>query len=133
SFSYSMPEDEHEITDMEDTFGKYNLTVDKIAVDLNYYQTEANDFDTLITTPDVYNQFAKLAGEETVDIGKDDVVVVGQSSANMMGQAKDWDKHPIQLENGEEVAPDESLQGIAKPNVIPEMGNYYIVGENIAD
>lgn len=130
SFSYYV-NDESEISTIEKVFSEYHLTVEKAEAELPSYDLGQNDFGTMVITPEAYNEFAKLAHEKEIKVGANEVVIVGQSSANMMGQDKDWDKVPLVLENGESYAPEAASEVGAKPDIIPAMGAYYIAGEDV--
>ena len=124
SFSYLNP-DKKEITEIENTIKQYDLEINKAEGNLTHFEQSG-----LVTTPEVYNQFALLAGEEEIALDADEVTVVRQSSANMLPETKGWETEPIVLENGEKLVP---KKGIAEPNILPVMSHYYIVGEDIYD
>lgn len=128
SFDYSM-ENEKEIKQIENTFADYNVTVEKGEVELTYF--ENNGTNVLITTPDMYNTFANLAGENEISLQPNAVTAVKQSSANMMVANDNLENASITLANGSEMEVDEKLLGIAENDILPEMSHYFIVGEAI--
>src|SRR5699024_11610994 len=85
----------------------------------------------LVTTTDVYNDFAALKDGEQINIGVDEIAGIGPSDANLMSTEKGWEKQPITLENGEKVYPDKDLQDKFDHNVVYDMYPSYIVREEI--
>ncbi|MBO1002342.1 ABC transporter permease [Pseudogracilibacillus auburnensis] len=119
-----------DITLIEDIFAEHQITYDKSGVDLAYFSQKEGDHDlpTLITTPSTYNAFAKLIGEKEITLENKQVITVGQSSVNMMPEKEL--KRTIVLEDGTNIKVDNKDIG-AKPDVLPEVGAYYIVSEHI--
>src|SRR5690625_1792669 len=128
SFKYVV-EDEQNISKIEQTFDEYDLTYNKAEIELNYFHE--NESSVLITTPATYNAFARLIGEEEIELKDDQMTVVEQSTANIMVPPDNLEKSFITLEDGTNVNVDKNLLGIAKPNVLPEVMHYYIVGDQV--
>lgn len=119
-------EELHEISRVLDT---YDLETEHGSVTLSYFEQDGQQ--QLITTPEQYNTFANLLGESEIHLDDDEVTVVSQSDANMMVAPKNLEESYITLADDEKVYVDEEQIGIAKPNVLPEINYYYIVGEEI--
>lgn len=132
TFTYYPMEDEDdaEVTaHIEDLIEEHDLEVNKTNAELTYF--EQNGQLRLVTTTDVYNDFAALKDGEQINIGADEIAGIGPSDANLMSTEKGWEKQPITLENGEKVYPDKDLQDKFDPNVVYDMYPSYIVGEEI--
>lgn len=127
SFIYPyQTEESHHVKEIEQTFEQYGITYHKADVELAYFKQK--DESILITTHEAYNMFANLIGEEEITVKDDQVILVEQSTANMMPIDKEKPREVI-LQNGEAIKADQS--GMAKPDVLPAVYEYYIVGENI--
>ncbi|MEI3613099.1 ABC transporter permease [Pseudogracilibacillus sp. SO30301A] len=132
SFVYTAEEAEennNEINKIEQTLDQYDLTYDKAEIELNYYNQ--NEDSILITTAETYNAFARITGEKEIDLKDTQVAVVEQSSGNMLVPQANLENSFITLEDGTNANVDKNLLGIAKPNVLPEVMHYYIVGDHI--
>lgn len=131
SFVYTVEDDNKEIKTIEQTLDQYDLTYDKAEVELNYYNQ--NETSILITTAETYNPFARLIGEEEIKLKDDQMTVVEQNSVNMLVPQENLENSFITLEDGTNANVDKNLLGIAKPDVLPEVMHYYIVGGEIYD
>lgn len=128
SFVY-FGEDEEFSVQVEETIKENNLTVDHAAIELNSY--EQGDTTVLITTAKTYNAFANLIGEESIEIPNSKVAVVDQSARNLLMQQIELEELSVRLEDGTEVPVDPELIGVAQPDILPEIGYFFIVGEDI--
>lgn len=130
SFLYSLDDDDqYVIDDLEKIMMKHNLKVEKGEVELQYFDIENNLI--LVTTPETYNEFARLIGEEEITLQSTDVAFVPLSSVNLLND-KDQFKHiKLPLEDGTEVSVDEQLDGLAKPDILPIVDSYFIVHEDL--
>ncbi len=131
SFVYTPKDDNKDIKKIEQTLDQYDLTYDKAEIELNYYSQ--NEGSTLITTAETYNAFARLTGEKEIELLDDQVTVVEQNSVNMLVPQDNLENTYITLEDGTNASVDKNLLGIAKPDVLPEVMHYHIVGEGIYD
>lgn len=129
SFEYTYSGNEKDLQSIEETFEKYNLTVERAQIELTYF--EQNDRRSLITTPKTYNAYARLIGEKEIRLKDEDVIVVGKSDANLLVEDTDPLEMSIRLADGREVYPNEELMGRAKPNVLPEISRYFIVSDEL--
>ncbi|HLR71037.1 MAG TPA: ABC transporter permease [Pseudogracilibacillus sp.] len=129
SFVYSFEDEQEDIKQIEQTFDQYDLTYDKAEIELNYYDQDENPI--LITTPETYNAFARITGEKEIELKETQVTVVEQSSVNMLVPQDNLENSFITLEDGTNANVDKNLLGIAKPDVLPEVMHYYIVGDHI--
>ncbi|MEI3604132.1 ABC transporter permease [Pseudogracilibacillus sp. SE30717A] len=129
SFVYTPKDDNTEIKKIEQTLDEYDLTYDKAEIVLNYYNQ--NEDSILITTAETYNAFARLIGEKEIELQDDQVTVVEQNTVNMLVPQDNLENTYITLEDGTNANVNKSLLGIAKPDVLPEVMHYYIVGEGI--
>lgn len=124
SFVYTVEEGKS-IEEIEQTFEQYKLSYEKAEIEMTYFLQ--NDEMVLITTDDVYNEFATLIGEKEIQVKDDQVTIVERGIANL--SPKNKYSEIITLPNGNEIKVDEI--GIGKPYVLPEMFEYYIVGDDI--
>ena len=131
SFVYTVEDDNKEIKTIEQTLDQYDLTYDKAEIELNYFNQNENSI--LITTAETYNAFARLTGEKEIELQDDQVTVVEQNSVNMLEPQDNLDNTFITLEDGTNANVDKNLLGIAKPDVLPEVMHYYIVGGEMYD
>ena len=125
SFVYTV-EEEASIKEIEQTFEQYELSYDKAEIEMTYFLQ--NDELVLITTDDMYNKFANLGGEEEIEVDDDQVTIVERGIANLSPKVKITDQK-LTLQNGKEVQAEQTELG--KPYVLPEMYEYYIVGQDI--
>jgi len=117
---------------VEETLNKYDIQTETASEELNYFEVENSGRpEVLISKESEYNRFAALLGEERVDVGKNEAVVVGDSSTVMIGaeQKERLMDVPIVLENGERVHPSRLISTV----VMPEMFSYYIVADETFD
>ncbi len=115
---------------IEQTFDQHHLTVEKATAQLTFFEQEGGPgmaSRLLITTPDMYNAFARLVGEKEIILEKGQVTAVEQSTTNILPKNKNLGGESITLEDGTKLSVDEQLLGIAKPEVLPEMFHYFIV------
>ena len=131
SFVYTVEDDNKEIKTIEQTLDQYDLTYDKAEIELNYFNQNENSI--LITTAETYNAFARLTGEKEIELQDNQVTVVEQNSVNMLVPQDNLDNTFITLEDGTNANVDKNLLGIAKPDVLPEVMHYYIVGGEMYD
>ena len=131
SFVYTVEDDNKEIKTIEQTLDQYDLTYDKAEIELNYFNQNENSI--LITTAETYNAFARLTGEKEIELQDNQVTVVEQNSVNMLEPQDNLDNTFITLEDGTNANVDKNLLGIAKPDVLPEVMHYYIVGGEMYD
>lgn len=129
SFSYYLPDDEDTIPDLEAVFEKHDLLVEDAEVSLAYFDQGGES--VMITTPDMYNSFARLFGEKEITLDTDEVIAVEQSDANLLTESGRLEDTSITLADGTEKKVDEASLGMAKKNVLPSMNRYFIVSEDV--
>lgn len=127
-FLYS-GDDAAEIEAMEQILTGHGLTYEKEEIELAYFMQ--NDELVLVTTPETYNKFARLAGEEEIQLRGSQAITVEQSSTNLLVLKENLADYPLTLKDDTVVFVTEELQGIAKANVLPVLFPYYIVSEEI--
>src|SRR5699024_8948548 len=80
------------------------------------------------------NEYASLIGEKEIMVEDGDVIPVDASARTIEMPVSQQDKlKSLTLADGSTVAVDQSKSGIAIPDVIPEMFEYFIVGDDIFD
>lgn len=130
SFLYTPNEDEeHVITDLEEIIAKHDLKVEKGDIELHYF--DINDHLILITTPETYNEFARLIGEEEITLESTDVAYVPLSSVNLLNDKDQFKDIALKLDDGTNVSVNEHLDGLAQPDILPTVNAYFIVGDEI--
>lgn len=122
-------EDENDIPQIEETIALHNITVDKAEIELNHF--EQDDSSILITTASTYNAFAQLIGEKEIELGDNQIAVVEQSKRNILVSQVNLEDLSVKLDDGTSVKVDPELIGLAKPDILPEIGHYFIVGNDI--
>ena len=132
SFVYYGYEDAEasDVTLIEDTLKKYELTYDEAEIAIPYYEHEEYGTSVAIVNTSTYNAFARLSGEREIILQPNDVITVEQSTANMMVM-EPLDTHPIVLADGSEIKVNKETNNTAVQGVLPEMDPYYIVGEEV--
>lgn len=128
SFVYTI-EGEDQSAKIEQVLSKNHIDYEKAAVELNYYNQGEDTL--LITNPTTYNAFARLIGEKEIELTAEQVTVVEQSAANIMERPKSLENSSITLIDGTKAYVDKDAIGVAKPDVLPEILHYYVVGESI--
>lgn len=129
AFNYALSEDDREIEEIDQILADYHLTTEKAEIDLTLFDQDGQK--VFITTADHYNAFADLIGEQKIELGDEQVTVVEQSDANMMASPKNLDNTSVILADGTKAQVDKDVVGIAKPNILPVVNHYYIVGKKI--
>src|SRR5690625_828991 len=129
SFEYYIGEDKEHVEEIDQILASYELKVNKAIIELERFDQEGQF--TTITTPKQYNAFASLLDEDEIELKQDEIIVVEQSMANIMPANKELANTPIILANGKEAAVNKNLSGIAKPNILPLIDEYYIVSDDI--
>src|SRR5699024_8594637 len=110
TFTYYPMEDEDDAqvtAHIEDLIEEHDLEVNKTNAELTYF--EQNRQLRLVTTTDVYNDFAELKNMEQINIDTDEIAGIGPSVVNLMSTEQCCEKQPITLENGEKLYPDNDL------------------------
>src|SRR5699024_8569941 len=131
SFQYYIGEDDQNIEPIEQILADHNLETERAEIELTYF--DQDDRSILITTPEMYNAFARLIGEQEIELTDEQVTVVEQRTDNLMVPTEKLEDASITLKNGDHVQVDKDLMGMAKQNVLPEVNHYFIVGEKIYD
>lgn len=128
SFVYTLEDEDHSAK-IEQILTDYNIEYDKAVVELTYYNQGEDTL--LITNPKTYNTFARLIGEKEIELTAEQVTVVEQSVGNIMEPPKNLENTFITLMDGKKAYVDKDITGIAKPDVLPAIFHYYVVGEDI--
>lgn len=134
SFQYSVYDDteKEDIDYVDATLANYNIENDKVTVDIPYYEQNDWEQSVAIVAPETYNAYAELLGEEQVDLGPNEVVVAEKGDGNLDYFTTSLDELSLPLANGSMIKPNYVDDNIAKADVLPIMGEYFIVGDNIA-
>jgi len=129
SFEYLHPDEEDEVSIIEQTLADHDLTVEKAEIELTFFEQDGRQ--TLITTPDHYNAYAKLIGEKEIRLMDQDMLAVKPSERNVMQDKIDLHNIGIDLADGEQVFANEELSGLAKQDVLPEIRYYFIMSDEL--
>src|SRR5690625_3114520 len=116
---------------IEETLQKYHLTYEGAHVNLNYFEQVEGEPAVLITTDTEYNKYAPLIGEKTIEVKGDDVIPVEHSSRTLDMTRTENYLDVITLADGTKVNIEHEKIGLAKPDVLPEMFEYYIVNDEL--
>src|SRR5690625_3208050 len=117
---------------IEGTLEDHYISYEKEDVILHYFEQEEDAPAVLITTAADYNKYAKLLGEKQIEVGANDVVPVGASIRTIeMPGMTNYHLDAIMLADGTKIDVDWDLEGLAKPDVLPEMFEYYIVSDEL--
>ena len=129
TYQYPVMEDEDPSEAVQEIFDEYNLTVEEATIELEEYII--NDHRIPIATDEQYNTLARLIGEDEISLEAGDVTVVEKSAAIIMTAELGLADQALVLANGEALFVNDELQGIAKPNILPPIDEYYIVSEEV--
>lgn len=128
-YKKSEEELESEIEHIEQTLSDHDVKAIKDEMQLHYFDDPNSDSNVLIVKQSEFNRFAKLIGEETVQIDDQHAFVVSQSNVNMMntGRENRLMDTPLTLQSGSKVEP---VNKIDSP-VMQTMEAYYIVNDAV--
>src|SRR5690625_1456015 len=131
SFVYNQHEkkDEKELVKIEEKLAQFNFAYKSVNGTMRYY--DQNNENVLITTPEIYNRYAKFLGEKEISLQPNEVMVVEQSAANMLVPPNDLHQSSVILKDGTKVKVNAELSGSAKADILPEIMPYFIVGEEV--
>lgn len=127
SFTYIYNDDE-EKPDVEAVLDKHELEAE--AAEVNLADFKQGDVEKMFVTPDRYNKMAELAGQEAVDVAKDEVTYVPAAQANMLPE-EEGAKDEVILEDGTVKKATEDKD--ATSNVLPAGSSFFIAGESVYD
>ncbi|WP_337018938.1 ABC transporter permease [Oceanobacillus massiliensis] len=125
TFTYSATEGdvEQDIATINETLQEENMKTNTAQTNLQYYEIAQDN--VLIVRESVYNQFAELIDEDTIDILDGQLAVVEFEGAPF-GQTEELMKQSIELDSGTVLKPDEVFYSRA----LPAVDSYYVVSDN---
>lgn len=134
SFMYYVDEDteEEDIVIVEEVLKKHNIEYETAAIEVPFYNRSNEEGDVAIVTPETYNAFARLLGKEEVVLEADEVITVADSNANILIADTPLAEEPLKLADGLELEVNQDKVGVAEPDVLPIMFEYYIVSDEVA-
>lgn len=110
---------------INDTLREQDVEAGMEEIDFHYFQQENDNGDTLIVTQSDYNRFAKLYGQEIVEIQGDEVVVV-PSNINMLEENhEELLSESVALVDGTTIQPTRLIES----TVFNEVNAFYIMNE----
>src|SRR5690625_4429623 len=136
SFYQSDDMDETELKEhlefIEGTLDDNDISYEKENVILHYFEQEEDAPAVLIATATDYNKYAQLLGEKQIEVGANDVIPVGTSIRTIeMPGMTNYGLDAITLADGTKVDVNWDMEGFAKPDILPEMFEYYIVSDEL--
>jgi putative ABC transport system permease protein len=121
--SYSpVNQEQHEVEFINDTLKKENIESIHDETLLRYYEINQNT--VLITKQSEFNRFAKLLGEDTIDIQPGEVKVV-EFKKSKFGHTEKLLEQTISLTSGETLIP----EGVISSRALPTLASYYVVSD----
>ena len=136
SFSYSTlwEKDHSEIVAnvqfIEETFEQYDFSYEKVSALLQYYEQQKDAKEVLIVPVSDYNKYATFYDESKIELEDDVAIPVDESLRVVELQKSNRVKlDEIILADGSTIPVEWEMFGLAKPDVIPEMFEYYIVSD----
>lgn len=134
SFMYYVDEEteEEDIAIVEEVLKKHNIEYETAAIEVPFYNRSNEEGDVAIVTPDTYNAFARLIGKEEVVLEEGEVITVADSNANILIADTSIAEEPLKLTDGTELKVNQDKVGVAEPDVLPIMFEYYIVSDEVA-
>ncbi|QKY68498.1 ABC transporter permease [Lentibacillus sp. CBA3610] len=114
---------------VDETLNNYDVQAEKASVELDYFEVDNSGRpQVLIAKESDFNRFAGLLGEEKVDAGEGEAIVVSDSSKIWIGASpkERLMDVPIGLAGGRNIQPERLISTV----VMPEMYSYYIVDDD---
>ncbi|MED4531489.1 ABC transporter permease [Metabacillus fastidiosus] len=114
---------EEEVAFIQETLRKENIKTEEARAILRHYEIEKERFQ--ITKQSDFNRFAKLIGENTIDV-KDGQLIAVKYEGIPFGQKKDPMDATIKLTSGETMKPGKMIESRS----LPSSDFYYVVSDN---
>src|SRR5690625_142373 len=118
---------------IEQTLQEYDVEADVEEINFHYFKPENGDYNTLIVPQSDYNRFAKLYGQDSVELTDDDIAVVPSHTNVIVEDHDTLLKESVTLEGDIKIQPTELVES----TVFSEVNAYYIVSdqayENLPD
>lgn len=127
SFTYTYDDNEDK-PDVEAVLDKHDL--DAKTADVPLADFEQDGVEKMIVTPEIYNKIAELAGEDTVDVAKDEVAYVPSAQANMLPEDESNEDEVILADGTTKKVTEDN---IPNSSILPAVTSYFIVGESVYD
>lgn len=134
SFMYYVDEEteEEDIVIVEEVLKKHHIEYETAAIEVPFYNRSNEEGEVAIVTPDTYNAFARLIGKEEVVLEEGEVITVADSNANILIADTSLAEEPLKLTDGTALKVNQDKVGVAEPDVLPIMFEYYIVSDEVA-
>lgn len=120
-------------TFIDQTLQEYDVEAGMEEINFHYFKHENEDHNTLIVPQSDYNRFAKLYGQDGVELTNDDIAVVPSHTNVIVEDHNALLKESVTLEGGIKIQPTELVES----TVFSEVNAYYIVSdqayENLPD
>ncbi|MCU9614402.1 FtsX-like permease family protein [Caldibacillus lycopersici] len=125
TFTFSTMEagEEQKVALINDTLQEYQIKSEMEHTTLRYYEIGGDTI--LISKQSDFNRFARLIGENTIEL-RDGQVVVVEFKGSAYGQTEELMKQTISLHSGRKLKPEE----IVYSRALPEVDSYYVVSDN---
>lgn len=140
SYSYNASIDmseekiEKDIRLIEETLQEYHLAYKKESTTLPYFLQKDFEREVLIVPISEYNKYATFVGEKPINVSDDEAIPVDKSIRTIeMSGAEHVILDEIEFADGSTVPVNWDKLGIAKPDILPEMFEYYIVSDTQFD
>lgn len=136
SFSYSAASDmleeeiEKDIQLIEETLEQNHLKYNKESITLHYFLQENYERDVLIVPVSEYNKYASFLGEKQINVSDNEAIPVDKSIRTIeMPGGVHVILDNIEFADGSTIPVNWDKLGMAKPDLLPEMFEYYIVSD----
>src|SRR5690625_4735501 len=116
---------------IEKTLQQYDLDYESAHVELSRFEQVEGEPSFLITTASEYNKIAQLIGEKTIEVKGNEVIPVERSSRTLDIANQQDRLEFITLADGSKVEVDWAKVDLAKPDILPEMFEYFIVSDDL--
>lgn len=137
SISYNVTSDmtdeeiEKDIQLIEETLEQNYLAYNKESTTLHYFLQGNDDREVLIVPVSEYNKYASFLGEKQIDVSDHEAIPVDKSIRTIeMPGGGHVILDNIEFADGSTIPVNWDKLGIAKPDLLPEMFEYYIVSDS---
>src|SRR5690625_4713419 len=110
---------------INDTLYDYDVEADMEEINFHYFKQTNDSQDILIVTQSDYNRFAKLYGEEIVELKDDEVVVIPGNANVMIENHQEFLSEQVTLIDGLTIQPTKLIE----TTVFPEVNAFYVMNE----
>lgn len=117
-----------DVEQIEAIFDQHHLETERAEGTLSYFVLEGVGRSVLIAKVSDYNSYAELLGKDKIELTEDELLLIDIDDKVMMGLQLDLDDE-LELADGTILTVNHEKDGLAEPNVLPELYASYLVSD----